>query len=291
MKILISDYSSDLSTEPLYLNTCFNNAGCKSTLLSNSTSIYDGFDMVDPDIYITHHQILSKDLLLYLKENQTKKIDLVINVTGMNQDDLSRLDSIFSDNNIKPALYFVNHYDSGLRSRNNIVSILYGADLFLSSEKKQYDIDYGIFIQSKEELGSIGETYHYITYNKNIDKIADIFLPTNRLTHLYHNYNHIVFKYFDGIFPQVFFDAAIKVNSVFFDLTNNNDKNKLNKHIGKLLGEGNHCKLSDLDSGKIREQINSKHTCLHRAKSLLSQLPAKEYIDNLQKIIDNRGKI
>lgn len=291
MRILISDYSSDLSTEPLYLNTCFNSAGCKSTLLSDSTSIYDGFDMVNPDIYVTHHRILSKDLLLYFKENQSKKIDLVINITGMSQDVLSRLDSILLENDIKPALYFINCYDSGLKSRNNIVPILHGADLFLSSEKKQYSIDYGILIQSKEDLGAIGETYHYITYNKDIDKIADIFLPTHRLTHLYHNYNHIVFKYFDGIFPQAFFDAAIKVNSVFFDLTDDKSKDKLNQHIEKLLGEGDHCKLSDLDSGKIRTQINSKHTCLHRAKSLLSQLPAKEYIDNLQKIIDNRGKV
>lgn len=291
MKILISDYSSDFTTEPMYLNTCFNNAGCKSTLLPNKTSLYDGFDICKPDVYITHHKMLSKDLLLYLKENSDRKLDLIVNISDMSQENLSKLDSVLNENKIKPALYFVNYYDHGLKSRNNIISLLPGADLFLKSENKQYDIEYAIMIQSKEDCKPIGDTYHFVTYNQNIDKIADIFLPIYRLAHLYSNYRHIVFKYFDGYFSQAFFDASIRVDSIFFDLTNSEQTELLTSQLNKLLGDKNFCSLTSLNSGKIKNIVLNKHTCLNRAKSILSQLPAKEYVDNLQKIIESRGAV
>lgn len=286
MRVLISDYSSDLTTESLYMNTCLNEAGCKSTVLSSKTSIYDGFDMCKPDLYITYHENLSKDLIEYFKDTTAKKTDIVINISGLTQEHLSRLDSVFSDNNIKPALYFTNYYDHGLTSRNNIVSILPGADLFLTSEKQAYDIDYGIFVNSKEDLVSVGDTYHFITLNRGIDKISDIYLPIHRLTHLYRNYKSIVFKYFEALFSQVFFDAAIKTDSVFFDAQKSEHKGLIAKYLPKLLGGDNYCSLSSPDSGNIKNIILSKHTCFHRTKSLLSQLPAKEYVDNLQKLIE-----
>lgn len=286
MRVLISDYSSDITTESLYMNTCLNEAGCKSTVLSNKTSIYDGFDMCKPDVYITYHENLSKDLVEYLKDTTAKKTDIVINISGLTQEHLSKLDSIFSDNNIKPALYFTNYYDHGLTSRNNIVAILPGADLFLTSEKQAYEIDYGIFVNSKEDLIATGSTYHFITLNKGIDKIADIYLPIHRLTHLYSNYKNIVFKYCEALFSQVFFDAAIKTDSVFFNTQKPACKEFIAKYLPKLLGDSNYCSLESPDSGHIKKIILGKHTCFHRAKSLLSQLPAKEYVDNTQKLID-----
>jgi hypothetical protein len=48
----------------------------------------------------------------------------------------------------------------------------------------------------------------------------------------------------------------------------------------------NMCNITDLSSGKIKEAIMKKHTCLHRAKSLLSQLSCKTLVDNLQDIIE-----
>lgn len=290
MKVLISDYSSDLTSEPLYLSTCFNQAGCKSTLLTKQTSLYDGFDMCKPDVFITHHDHLSKDLLIYLTENTNHKIDLIINITGIGQDYLTKLDTILSENKIKPTLYFINYYDHSLASKNNIVSILPAADLFLTSEAKQYEIEYALMIQSKEDATPLGDTYHTVTTMKNIDQIADIFLPVHRLCHLYPNYKSIVFRYFNGIFPQAFFDAAIRTDSVFFELVNNANKKILDKQLKKLLGGENYCSLSSKDSGKIKNITLNKHTCYNRAKSLLSQLPAKEYVDNLQKILENRGK-
>lgn len=288
MKLLISNYSSDSTTEPLYLNASLNKVGCESNLLQLNTSIYDGFDKNQPDVYIAHHEYLSKDLLVYLKDGGNKKVDLIINISNMSQENLSKLDSILSENNIKLAFYFVNNYDTKLHSRNNIVSLLHGADLFLTSEPKQYSIDYAIFIDNKSQIRHIDGSYHYITYDKGIDQVADLYFPIHRLSHLYQNYNKVVFRYFHGIFTQAFFDSAVRTKYVYFDVDNDE---LLRKHLTKLLGEEGLCDLSNENSGDIMEIIMNKHTCLNRTKSLLSQLPAKEYVDNLQKLIENRGKI
>jgi len=284
MKILVADYSSDYSTEPLYLNTIFNQAGCQSTIISNDISIFDSFDTCDPDLYITHHSILSKDLLFYLTNN-SRKVDLAINITGMTQENLSKMDSIFSTNNITPSMYFVNRYDHNLFSRTKITTILHGADLFLSSEEKQYDIEYGIFIDDAKQIKSLESTYHYITYIKNMEKEAEIFLPIHRLSHMYNNYKYTIFRYFHNIFPQAFFDAAVRCGSVLFDLE---DRSSLETNLSKLFGEGKYCDFSNGSTGSIKERVLNKHTCFHRAKSLLSQFPAKEYIDNVQKIIESK---
>jgi len=285
MKVLISNYNNNGTTESSYLNTVLNMIDCKSSIWPNNLSTYDAFDIMKPDLHITHHTLLSQDLAFYLKEN--KNIDLIVNITGITQDNLTHLESIFTDFGINVSFFFVNRYDHGLVSRkNNILTILPGADLFLGSEPQRYEIDYGIFVNDKSQINPIGDTYHYITNDQKIEKDADIFLPVEKLNHLYHNYNSIVIKYFDNVFPQLFFDAALKV-PVYFDSPN---KNELNSNLKKLLGDDSYCNLDNKDSGNISDKIKSKHTCLHRTKSLLSQLSCKDYTDKLQSIIERSVK-
>lgn len=287
MKVLISDYSSVYSTEPHYFNTTLNIIDCKSSIWPQNLSTFDAFDIMKPDLHITHHKKITRDLIIYLQENTN--IDLVINISDITQDGLNTLESVLSESKIKPAALFVNYYDHKLKSKNaNITTILHGADLFLGSEPKQYDIDYGIIIDDKSQIKPIGDTYHYITNIPSLERVADIFLPTNRLTHCYHNYRNIVLRYFDGKFPQLFFDAALKT-SVFFDIEN---RENLDKYLNKLLGdnENKYCLLTDPTSGKLETKIKNKHTCLHRTKSLLSQLPCKDYTDKLQGLIERSVK-
>lgn len=280
MKILVSDYSSGHSTEPLYLSTVFNTIGCSSTLWENNISTFDMFDMAKPDLHVTHHTMLTRDLVFYL---QNAKVDLIINITGINQQQLTALDQIFSEHGIKPAFYFINRYDHKLNSKTNIVPILHGADLFLGKTPPQYDIDYGIFVNDKSEMNPIGETYHYITNNEELTNDVDIYLPVHRLNNLYGNYKNIVIKNFNGEMPQLFFDAAFYHGKVFFDVK---DRSNLNDCLKKIFHEEGRCDLSDMNSGEIRDSILKKHTCLHRAKSLLSQIPCKDYLDNLQQVIE-----
>lgn len=283
MKVLISDYSSDNTTEPLYFNAILNSIDCKSTLWPDNTSTFDIFDIVQPDIHITHHSKISKDLVIYLQQS-SRKIDLIVNITGMNQENVRDFIKALNEYNIDPALLFVNHYDHNIQTKKtNIISILHSADVFLKSEQPHYNIEYGIIINNENQVKPLGQTYHYITNNKSLEKNVDILLPIGRLAHLYNNYKNILFRYFDKEVPQIFFDAAYRNNSVLFDLE---DRTLLNGQLKKLLGEENLCDPSIENSGDIREKIKQKHTCLHRVKSLLSQLPAKEYIDKLERIIE-----
>lgn len=284
MKVLISDYSSEHTTEPLYINATLNSIGCKSTLWPKNMSAFDVFDITKPDIHITHFQNITKDLAIYLEQSSTK-IDLIINITGITQDQLKDFESALAQHRIVPTLFFVNYYDHGLQSRKtNIQSILHGADVFLSTEPQQYSVENAIIVNNLNQFQPIGETYHYITnIGGDLSKEVDIALPVGRLTHLYQNYQNIVFKYFDKEIPQLFFDAAYHNESVCFDLS---DRVFLNSQMKKLFGDENLCDISNIDSKNVTSKIKQKHTCLHRVKSLLSQLPAKEYTDKLQVMIE-----
>jgi hypothetical protein len=287
MKALVNNYSSFSTTEPLYFNTALNTVQCESTLWPNGVSTFDIFDMVRPDIHITHHKYISNDLIIYLKDTQSKP-EIIINITGLNQDQLNRFESFFVENNIVPALYFVNHYDHNLVSKKtNIISLLHGADVFLGSKDPFYDIDYGIIIQSKEQAKSIGDTYHFITYDDKCSQSADLFFSIDQLASMYTNYKNIVFRFFNGIIPQAFFDACIRNNNVFFDIEN---REILDNHLIKIFGEDGACNMQNKNRYNIVEKIKQKHTCLHRTKSLLSQLPCKEYTDRLQTLIEGSIK-
>lgn len=285
MKILVSNYATNESTEAIYLNTAFNAAGCESTLWPNNISTYDIFDIVNPDIHITHHSKLSQDLALYLQ--QAPNIDIIINVTGMNQNLLRGLEEKLHEFNIKPRLFIVNYHNHNLKSKTNIITLLHGADIFFGRGIKQYNIEYGIFVNDKKQINPIGQTYHYLSTKENLQNDADICLPEYKMAPLLINYDSIVFKYFDKTMPQIFYDAAYYGNKVFFDVEN---RNTLDDIFIKLFGENNYCNIKDTNSGHVGDKIKEKHTCLHRAKSLLSQFAPKEYTDNIQNIIEGTLK-
>lgn len=284
MKILVSNYSNQYHTEPLYLNASFNIAGCQSTLWPNKVSTFDIFDIVHPDVHITHHTKLTLDLAMYLKES--KNIDLMINITGLNQSEVLELEQKFIDYNIKPKLFFINYNDHNIKTKHtNIMTLLHGCDIFLNETKsiKAYSIQYGIFVNSQKQLSPIGKTYHYLANDNNLTSIADICLPEYELSRLFGNYDNIVFKYFDKIIPQAFYDAAYYSKGVYFDIEN---RSALDLNLQKLFGDGVYCNLSEQSSGNIKKKVESKHTCLHRAKSILSQLSSKSEIDKLQVFIE-----
>lgn len=283
MKFLISDYSSEHTTEPLYLNTIFNSIGCPSTLCPQNMSTFDAFDIIQPNVFITHFSKISRDVVAYLKDR--KDIDIVVNVTNLRQDSLKELESVLYDNNIKPLFFFVNNYDHQLKAKTNINVILHGADVLFGSINKMFNIDCGIFVDKPEDVNPVGETYHYLSNSQKMENIADIVMPAHKLTQFYPSYNKIIFKYFNNMLPQIFFDSAYYGRTVYYDVQ---DRSILDAHLQKLFGESGLC--VDEDTGCVSQRIRHKHTCLHRAKSLLSQLPCKEYTDKLQAIIEEQLK-
>lgn len=279
MRFLISDYSSEYSTEPLYLNTIFNSIGCSSTIWPQGTSAFDAFDITNPNVFITHFTKVNRDIISYLKDR--KDIEIVVNITNMKQEHLTNMESIFYSNGIKPSFYFVNAYDHNLKSnKTNINVILHGADILFGKINKFFDIEYGIFVEKQGDIYPAKNTFHYISTNQKMSDAIDIAMPAHKLIMLYPSYRKIVFRHFDNIFHQSFFDAAYYSECVFYDIS---DRSVLDSHLQKLFGESGLC--SNEDSGNISSRIKQKHTCLHRAKSMLSQLPCKEFTDRLQSIM------
>lgn len=286
MRFLISDYSSPITTEPLYLNTTLNIVGCSSTLWDhNSVSSYDMFDLSKPDIHISHVNFLTNDTVSYLKEN--KNIEFILNITNIKDDDLAKLDSVIKYNEINLKFYFTNNPNHKLKSRYNILPLSNGADIYFNNTGFDYSIENGIFINHKNQIKPVGETYHYISVGVEKMEGADITLPIINMSAIYKNYKNIVIKYYDNYLNQLFFDAGYYGNNVYLDVA---DRTKLKNDLHRLFGSDSYCDLSDTSSGDIKQLIKNKHTCLHRTKSLLSQLSAKEYIDKLSTMIEEKTK-
>lgn len=287
MKFLITNYASDSQTESMYINASINMIdGCKSALWNpKEVSAYDMFDAVRPDYFICHVDSISTDAMTYIK-NESPQTRIILNTTGSNQNNVLGVENILLDEGIDIAFFFTNSDEITLKpKKTNILSILFGADIFLNEGFLNFNLDKAIFIHHKEDKGVVDGPHHVLSYNGNNRGIADIVLPIYQLGHLYENYNEIVIKYCGNIVPQLFFDAVYYGNIVSYNINNKDENNRVNEKLKKVLKLENNFETYDADY--IKRIVKSKHTCLNRTKSLLSQLPAKEYIDKLDNIINN----
>lgn len=278
MKFLIDNYSSAYNTESLYINEVLNMLdGCSSSIRqSGQASVYDSFDLVNPDFYITHASKLSNDVITYLKEN--KNIYLLANISGLDQDNIKTLENVLSYHEISKAALFINYTNHGIVTKNlNLFVLPHGADIFLSDKNTvKYNIDLGIVVNNKSQITKREGTYHYLSNSQSMTKDADIVLPVMYMSNFYKNYNKIIFKSFGKIIPQSYFDAIFYSNNVEYEP--DNDADPMKEVIGNLFSN---CKTFD----EIKMQVRNKHTCLHRTKSLLSQLPCNDLVTQLGKII------
>jgi hypothetical protein len=202
MKFLISNYSTYWNTEPLYFNVGLNSInGVKSSLMNSQQSVYDNFDITNPNVFITHLSEISKDMISYLQDK-----DIIDNSSAVLASE--KLNPIFFGNddiNVENAKY---------------IKILSAADTFLSTGKKEYSIQKLIFVNKLDEIVNLEGTYHYATNNQEISDKVDIFLPIISLNTLFSNYDEIIFKGEDYIGSQVIFDTKDtagldKIDSIF----------------------------------------------------------------------------
>jgi hypothetical protein len=289
MKLVITDYSSYNQTEPSYFNTSLNLIdGCSSTLWNTSQiSAYDIFDMVKPNIWITHIKSIVTDGLAYMSK-EDPNIQLIINITSANQEEVYNVENFILDKKINCAFFFTNLDDSAIKSKKiKILNIQLGADIFLGDGKLNYYIDKGIFVNNKSEMKSYNGSFHYIANNQSLEKDVDVTLSIQQLSSIYKNYGEIVFRYFDRIVPQLFYDAVYRGNKVYYDIDNTEKVEYVNSKFKKLLKIDTDLCSDGLDFNSIKECVKSKHTCLNRVKSLLSQLPCNDMIEKLETIIRN----
>jgi hypothetical protein len=279
MRFLIDNYANSESTEPYYLNATINNIdGCVSHLWNrNQTSAYDIFDIVKPDIFIAQKDHISLDALKYMNEH--KNIGMIINVTGFNNNELLNLDNIIQQNNLNVPFVFNNGVEKLKSNKINVVNILNSADIYLLAvDKLDYKIDKAIIVQKKSQVDySYSGTYHYLSTNEELVKDVDIVQPVMRIQNIYGNYSEIVFKPFHDVIPQIFFDAILNHNNVSYECDGTEKSKLMNEKIHSTLGT---------DKSEWQRNVKSKHTCLNRTKSLLSQLPCNDMVLKLGKMIE-----
>ena len=116
------------------------------TMWSNDISAFDIFDIVKPDIFLTHFSMLGNDSLKYLSEN--KDISLILNVTSASKEHLRMLDDIIVTNGINCPFIFTNQ-PSQLQvlsqEKTKLINIMHGADIFLVNQQPQ-KMDYKNFL-------------------------------------------------------------------------------------------------------------------------------------------------
>jgi hypothetical protein len=265
----------------MYINGALNLIdGCKSTLWNpRKISAYDIFDQTNADYVITHISSVNTDIISYMKENP--KLNLIINITGSNQDGINFLENIFDDEKINCPLLFNNQHNKLTTKKTNLMYLAYSADVFLNRKQKlKYNINKGIVVNKPHDKEYNG-TYHTISNDPKLDKHVDIVLPVAQLSTIYNNYDEIIFTDIDDNLPQTFYDSVYSGCKTLVDIQ---DVGKI-QNIKKILKTEQNLCDTNLDHTEIRNNVIKKHTCLHRVKSLLSQLPCKnneiEKIDTL----------
>jgi len=277
MKVLIDNYSSPISTEPMYFDACLKAVGVESTLWNRAAvNTYDMFDTVQPDLFITHINQLDNTTLKYL-EFLGKHIDVVINITGATQAALDSMVGVLLSKSVKCAFLFNNQPVNRLVSTSiPLDTIYYGSDTFLNSEVKlpPPKLEAGIiaahngiadtFIREHKEKY---QTYHTLVVGKN-QLGFDASVSVVDMIPLYDKYEKIILvgDTISEVYNQIMFDAYTRNGNVEVSLRDN-----------------------FFDQSIITSTATTartKHTCWNRTARLLSKLNCTEPLTLANQIVD-----
>lgn len=279
MKFLIDNYATHNNTQPFYFNEIINLIdGCKSDIWSDKRiSFYDTMDKFQPDIFLTHAQLLTRETFEYCKEN--KNISLILNISDTSSKVLENIINLISENNINCNLFISNDFNVVNKFAINTISIPPALDTFLNTTKeKSYQIDKCFITDSIDHINTKEEkcSYHIVSTSQELLGSVDIVLPTMNLGNLYKNYSEIIFSEPSSV-TQTLFDATYYGNKISINTKNT----ELLENIYSIF------KTRSLnDSDKLKQSIKQKHTGFHRVKSLLSQLSCSNHIAKLEKIME-----
>lgn len=279
MKFLIENFTTYDSTLPLFLNKELEKNGHESLLWSQKEcSTYDIFDQYQPDIFITHAKIMSKDYIDYCNNNE-RQIKLLLDVSNLSQKHIFTIEEQLLENNLQCEFMFchLDKHNIPITKKNRVISLLNCADTNLLNNKKpplKYNVDKAIFINHPAQVKPMSGSYHYLTVFEQIRNNVDICLPVMDFCNIYHNYDEIIFRSVYKYIPQSFFDALLHGNKVYYDADEENYTTKTIDLIFKDFGSLNYKDKNRLqDFSGIKEFIKSKHAPANRLKTLLSQMP------------------
>ena len=296
MKLLIQNYSSESTTEPLYINECVNRSEVGTSVIwgDKSVSTYDMFDKASPDLFITHYTLVSQDMIKYLSSS---KIDVVLNITGAEQKHVDMIEEVLSTNKIKCPLLFTNKpngVNEILQRKTKLVSIMHGADPFLKNQKidaPNYKIEAGIFCdyppdKNIRDAADPYGTYHFLSSTTHLVNDVDICLPIVHLNGLYEKYDKFIVSTGDMNIPQHFFDALLYGNQAFLHCRKKTHNDKMREVLSVLspkksllYGEEN-----NINFNSVRNNIIVKHTAVSRVQRLFGRLSQSGMVDSLHKV-------
>ena len=276
MKILIQDYTSIYSTEPMYLNASLSYAKCFTPFLWNTKSIstFDAIDKSSPDLIICNYETSAlSDIIKYLSQ---KKIDIVMNITGINQNKLDLLETILDSKGVKCKGFISNTHalvETIKPKKTPLINLLPAADLFLGQNKQvpEFKLQAGFVTTGNKSLVESKikkyKTYHKIQLGNKNDQFYDINTDINGLSQLYDRYQEfIILDSAKMIFSQLFFDATLKSNKTTLV---SDDKDTVDRILGSLFEIDENAKDIGL---VVKNQVKKSHNCIIRTSELMQKL-------------------
>jgi hypothetical protein len=287
MKILFHNYSNEVTTEPAYLTAALQRCGVDALLWSDpKVSTFDAFDSVQPDVFVTSYLTVTPDVLKYL-ERTSRKIDLVLNVTGVSDKQMEDIESVIKGKNLNVPFVFTNNFSHKKLPKTSIkCERIYPAfDLFaIRREQTQPLCKEALLCKSPSDLlNSVQkkkEVYHSVQIT-NAEKEESFDLRCNALS------MHELFKYYqkwtligdtDFCSSQLFFDLNMNVNNVSVSVE---DEENFNKFLREIFNDAGDIE----DMGKqIKGQLKDRHTPFHRAGTLCKHLKHEDGLSQVEQV-------
>lgn len=281
MKTLIQNYTSSISTEPMYIERCLLECGQEAQLWANpGLSAFDAFDSSNPDLFITHYSFLTQDIVKYLSSK--RNISMALNITGAGKQEIEKIEQISKDINL--PILFTNLYETNKVESQKIKTItLYpAADIFLPSiPTPDFSIQSCVLsIQNNdlpnEKLKGV-ETYHKLTLNQQAN-YGDMSLDIASMRSFYDKYEEVILADdISFVTSQVLFDSILGSKKVSLEVFPN-QRETLDKILAELFVQEESEDIADL----IKSQVKSRHNCFKRCSRLFRSLKATDIASQME---------
>jgi len=289
MKILFDLYNDLVSTESSYLYRALSQAGADVYLWENKNiSAFDIFDSVNPNVFVSHYKNLNIDVLKRMSESTC---GLVLNVSGITENEAKNLEQTLAELNIKCSFVFYNHTKPSGFDKIKCIQIMSAADVFIpTAPPGNRQIKWGIVSDAPnlDVSEDVGDIYHKIHAGSQAPPDFDVaygVVDLNRVSSIYEN---ILLSSDDPSITcgQMFFDMTLRLTgkcAVSLTDTNKKDIGNFMQSIFPDLPEDPAAAKTYLISTILR-----KHTCVNRAERFAQNLDMPdELLVNLRKIQDS----
>jgi len=283
MRVLIQDYSSPDTTEPMYLCQSFNTVGIQSVLWnSDQSSAYDTFDSFLPNLFIAHFHKITSDCIKYLSQN--RHITMILNMTGAQQQHVEQLEGLIRESNINVAFAFTSSPKEINKLSSSVVKIVdlpAAVDLFAATSEAvapPYEVDHAVV--SNYDARSVlspklkGTSHHFLSTSSELTDSLDITAPEINLQSLYSRYKNVIVSRNDQVIPQSLFSAVYKGAKVFYSGRYETQASIVMEALQNMYRGVKGCfdMNEDFDQQKVREHTIEKHTCFNRTQKLCAKL-------------------